>query len=129
MDIPMRTPYAMSAVGLLALSIGGTAQAHHSATQYDMANMVAMSGTVKEFRYTNPHTWISLMVPDGKGGEQQWDVEGPAVNMLVRKGWTSATLKAGMKIKLKVALRKDGAIGGEWEAVLEIDGKPVENKQ
>jgi hypothetical protein len=81
---------------------------------------------VKEFKYTNPHTWIYLMVPDGKGGEQEWDLEGGSVNMVVRQGWTKNTLKAGMKVKLRIAPRKDGAPGGEWLSVIEVDGKPLE---
>lgn len=101
-------------------------QAHHSVAAFDRANPVALSGTVKEFKYTNPHTWIYLMVPDGKGGEEQWDLEGGSVNMVVRKGWTKDTLKPGMKVKLRIAPRKDGEKGGEWQSVIEIDGKPFD---
>ncbi|MFT3907526.1 MAG: DUF6152 family protein [Steroidobacteraceae bacterium] len=125
----MKKYLSLMLTGLLVCLLGGAAQAHHSSTQYDQANPVALSGTVKEFRYTNPHTWIYLIVPDGKGGEQQWDLEGPAVNMLVRRGWTRDTLQAGMKIKAKVAPRKDGTAGGEWIAVIEIDGKSFELNQ
>ncbi len=101
-------------------------QAHHSVAAFDRNNPVALSGTVREFKYTNPHTWIYLMVPDGKGGESQWDLEGGSVNMVVRQGWTKDTLKAGQKIKLRIAPRKDGQPGGEWLSVIEVDGKPLE---
>lgn len=101
-------------------------QAHHSVAAFDRANPVALSGTVKEFKYTNPHTWIYLMVPDGKGGQAQWDLEGGSVNMVVRQGWTKDTLKAGMKVKLRIAPRKDGENGGEWLSVIEVDGKPLD---
>jgi hypothetical protein len=100
-----------------------TAFAHHSVAAFDRANPATLSGTVKQFKYTNPHTWIYLMVPDGKGGESQWDLEGGAVNMVVRQGWTKNTVKPGMKVKLLIAPRKDGADGGEWLRLLEIDGK------
>lgn len=114
-----------------ALLTGGilgaaTLQAHHSVAAFDRNNPVALTGTVKEFKYTNPHTWIYLMVPDGKGGEQEWDLEGGSVNMVVRQGWTKNTLKAGMKVKLRIAPRKDGQPGGEWLSVIEVDGKPLE---
>jgi hypothetical protein len=116
---------------LLAASITGSAvQAHHSVAAYDYSKVMAVTGTVKEFKYTNPHSWIYVIVPDGNGGEQEWDLEGGSVNMLLRKGWTKDTIKPGMKVKLRVAPRKDGSIGGEWQAVIEVDGKPFElNKE
>jgi hypothetical protein len=67
------------------------------------------------------------MVPDGKGGESQWDLEGGSVNMVVRQGWTNKTLQPGMKVKLLIAPRKDGANGGEWLRLLEIDGQPFQS--
>jgi hypothetical protein len=110
----------------LAAAFGLTASAHHSVAAFDRANPATLSGTVKQFKYTNPHTWIYLMVPDGKGGESQWDLEGGSVNMVVRQGWTKNTVTPGMKVKLLIAPRKDGADGGEWLRLLEINGKAFE---
>jgi hypothetical protein len=115
---------------VLAAVIAGSAQAHHSVAAYDYSKLMALTGTVKEFKYTNPHSWIYVIVPDGNGGEQEWDLEGGSVNMLLRKGWTKETIKPGMKVKLRVAPRKDGSVGGEWQTIIEIDGKPFElNKE
>jgi hypothetical protein len=119
----MKTVLATMLVGSLLASVS---HAHHSIAAFDRNNPVSLSGTVKEFKYTNPHTWIYIMVPDGKGGEQQWELEGGSVNMVVRQGWTKDTLKAGQKVKLMIAPRKDGDAGGEWLRVLEVDGKPLE---
>jgi hypothetical protein len=116
-------------MGVLAAVIGAAVSAHHSVAAFDRANPATLTGTVKQFKYTNPHTWIYLMVPDGNGGERQWDLEGGAVNMVVRQGWTKNTVKPGMKIKLLIAPRKDGADGGEWLRLLEIDGKAFEVKK
>ena len=58
-------------MGAMAVAFGGTVSAHHSVAAFDRANPATLSGTVKQFKYTNPHTWIYLMVPDGKGGERQ----------------------------------------------------------
>jgi hypothetical protein len=107
---------------LIALS-DTTLLAHHSVAAFDRDHPTTLVGTVKEFKYTNPHTWISLMVPDGNGGEHRWDLEGGPVSMIVRQGWTSRTLVPGMKIKLSIAPRKDGADGGEWLKLLEVNGK------
>lgn len=111
-------------MGLATSMSGSSVSAHHSVAAFDRNNPATLGGTVKQMKWTNPHTWIYLMVPDGKGGEQQWDLEGGAVNMVVRQGWTNKTLQGGMKIKLLIAPRKDGNPGGEWLRLLEIDGKP-----
>jgi len=100
-----------------------TVQAHHSVAVFDREHPTTLSGTVREFKYTNPHTWIYLSVPDGKGGETEWFLEGSGVNTVMRQGWTKSTLLPGMKVKLLVALRRDGASGGaEWLRVLELNG-------
>jgi hypothetical protein len=112
---------------LLTALLSSAALAHHSVAAFDRDNPITVAGTVKEFRWTNPHTWIHLAVPDGNGGEEDWGMEGGAVNMVVRQGWTTDTLKPGMKVKLLVAPRRDGKIGGEWLRLLEIDGKPFES--
>lgn len=104
------------------------ASAHHSVASFDRANPEAVTGIVKDFKWTNPHSWITLMVPDGKGGQEEWDLEGGSVNMLARSGWTTKTLLPGMKVKLMVAPRKDGKIGGEWLRVLALNDEPFEVK-
>lgn len=98
--------------------------AHHAATAYDHVNQVTVTGTVKKFTWTNPHTWISVVVPDGRGGNDVWELEGTNVNTLVRAGWTIKTLQAGMKVKILVSPRKDGQLGGEWSRVIAIDDVP-----
>lgn len=122
------TRIKLTAAAAVAVAFAAGAQAHHSVAAFDRNNPVTLAGTVKGFMYTNPHTWIYLMVPDGKGGEQQWDLEGGSVNMIVRQGWTNKTLVPGQKIKLLIAPKRDGSIGGEWLRVLELDGKPFELK-
>jgi hypothetical protein len=110
----------------LALAAATVASAHHSVAAFDRDNPTTLSGTVKQFRFTNPHTWIYLVVPDGNGIDSQWDLEGAPVSTITRQGWSRDTLQPGMKVKLLIAPRKDGAVGGEWLQVLEIDGRPFQ---
>lgn len=117
-----KTMSAVIALGAFA-AVGNVAQAHHSVAAFDRANPATLGGTVEQFMWTNPHTWIYLQVPDGKGGTQEWKLEGGAVNMVVRQGWNTKTLVPGMKVKLLIAPRKDGEIGGEWLRLLEINGQ------
>jgi len=112
---------AVMAAGMLAVPV----QAHHAIATFDHLNRVTVSGTVKEFRFGNPHTRIDLLVSDGAGGEVEWELEGGAVTSISREGWTSSTLAPGMKVKLLVAPRIDGRPGGWWLRLLEIDGQPA----
>jgi hypothetical protein len=112
--------------GALIVALTSVASAHHSVAAFDRDHPVALSGTIREFKFINPHTWILLMVPDGNGSDGLWSLEGAALSAMVRKGWARDTLKPGMQVRLMIAPRKDGAIGGEWLRVLEIDGQSVE---
>jgi hypothetical protein len=114
---------AVAGIGMLAP--GAIAFAHHSVAAFDRAHPTTLSGTVMQYKYTNPHTWIYLMVADDKGGEHQWALEGGTLSMARSQGWTRNALKPGQKLKLLIAPRKDGADGGEWLQILEIDGKTV----
>jgi hypothetical protein len=111
-------------IALTLLAASPDSSAHHAGIAYDHGNQVVLSGTVKEFQWTNPHTWIMVMVPDGKGAEEQWPLEGTSINTLVRAGWTIKTLQAGMKVKILVSPRKDGTPGGEWNKVIAINEVP-----
>ena len=86
---------------LLVLS-SATASAHHSFALFDSSVNTTLTGVVREFQWTNPHSWIQLNVPDGKGGQVEWAIEGNSPNILVRQGFTSKTLKPGDRITVVV---------------------------
>jgi len=57
-------------LGLLVLLLTGqSAAAHHSVAAFDLVREITLVGTIKEVQFTNPHVWIQLLVPDGKGGQ------------------------------------------------------------
>ena len=98
------------------VATGGAALAHHSFAMFDQENPVELEGTVQEFKYTSPHTFI-LLVVKGKDGESTvWNLEGGAPSNLVRDGWSSTTLKPGDEIRLTVEPLRSGAPGGSWNA-------------
>ena len=69
---------------LLAAGVAPVA-AHHSTAVYEKKT-ITLKGTVKEFQYTNPHTWIQLYVTDADNNAVEWGVEGGSPNFLRRKG-------------------------------------------
>lgn len=76
--------------------------AHHSIAPFDMTKEVTVRGTVAEFRWANPHSYIDLDV-DGA----RWTIEAEALNLLRRHGWTKETLKPGDAISCLGARAKD----------------------
>src|SRR5262244_1884043 len=101
--------------------------AHHSFAMFDAEKTKVLEGTVKEFQWTNPHSWILLMVENAQGQPEQWAIEmgGPAG--LARQGWVPKTLTPGMKIKTVIHPLRDGNNGGQFMAVTLPDGTQLGN--
>ena len=119
---------AATLVAMVALAALGqrAAQAHHSAGAFDMQHPVIGAGTVMSFRWGNPHTWLYMMIPNGNGGEDEWEIEGPGVMMLTRHGWSAETIKPGDKIQVMMAPRKDGGHGGTYMRITLSDGQVMD---
>jgi hypothetical protein len=99
-----------------------SALAHHSFAMFDMSKTLTLSGTVTNFEWTNPHSWIWIQVPDGKGGSQLWGLEGQAPGELTRHGWTRHSINVGDKISVQIHPLKDGQLGGSFREVTLADG-------
>src|SRR5580704_8432328 len=106
---------------LLALSVGaafstakGAAFAHHSFAMFDQEHPMELKGTVTEFKFTSPHTFVLLEVKGTDGTSTVWNLEGASPSALVREGWASKTLKAGDELKMTIDPLRSGAPGGSW---------------
>ena len=58
--------------------------AHHSSAGIDRTKSVELVGTIKQFSWTNPHSWMEVEVPDRKGRHVDWKVEMTSPAYLVR---------------------------------------------
>ncbi|HEY4406253.1 MAG TPA: DUF6152 family protein [Xanthobacteraceae bacterium] len=105
---------------------GVPAVAHHSFAMFDQDNPIDLVGTVQEFKFTSPHTFILLQVK-GPDGVVVWNLEGGAPSGLIRDGWTGKTLKPGDELVLKVDPLRSGAPGGAWNPSKAKfkDGNPI----
>ena len=110
----MKSLYAALLVGGSVLGTGGVVLAHHSFAMFDQEHPIQLVGTVKEYRYTSPHTFIILDVKSPDGTSQLWNLEGGAPSGLIRDGWSSKTLKPGDELQLMVDPLRSGAPGGAW---------------
>lgn len=111
---------------LLALAlVPGGAQAHHSGAMFDSAKTLSLSGTVRQFQWTNPHCFIQLVVKNDKGVDEEWSLEMTAPVHLLRLGWRKSSLQPGDRITVTIHPLRNGDRGGNVAAVIGADGKPV----
>jgi hypothetical protein len=93
----------------LVLAAGG-AYAHHSAPVfYKVEERVTVSGTVTEFKFSNPHAILKFDVVGEDGAKQQWTAETTSPSILRRRGWSQESFKPGEKVKLEGMPSIDGS--------------------
>lgn len=71
--------------------------AHHSAAAFDTSKQVTVTGKVLEYRYTNPHIYLTLEV---EGTKQRMEVEAGAASVLNALGFTKDSLKIGETVTI-----------------------------
>lgn len=112
---------------LLALfaAVTDAALAHHSPVMFDQTQRLTLTGTVREFQWTNPHSYIQLIVKNAAGQDEEWNVEMAAPTYLYNLGWRPGTLKSGDEVILTVAPLRKGGNGGLLLKATTADGKPI----
>jgi hypothetical protein len=104
-------------------ALAAIALAHHSFTMFDNTRTVTISGTIKEFQWTNPHTFTWIDVANEQGSVETWGIEGMSPNYLGRRGWTKNTLKPGDKVSIVIFPLKEGKKGGTFLRCTLPDGE------
>jgi hypothetical protein len=114
-------------VSLASIAVASGARAHHSFAMFDMAHPIELSGTVKEFRFVNPHSILVLQVKGQDGEVTEWVLEGGAPAMLTRAGMNAKSLKPGDEIIITIFPLHSGAPGGSYQPdrAKFKDGTPV----
>jgi len=94
---------------------------HHSFAMFDPQHPIQLEGTVKSWEFTNPHSWLVLMVMRGDT-PVEYNVEGSSVNTLIRQGFGPHTFAPGDKITVVISPLKSGADGGAFVKAIKADG-------
>jgi hypothetical protein len=72
----MKYKVIASSVAVFVLLLCGHAYAHHSfAATYIVDQTATIEGTMEEFLYRNPHSFVKVEVTDDKGQAQTWSLE------------------------------------------------------
>ena len=112
---------AVSVAALALATVAAPALAHHSGAMFDPTKTVTLEGTVKEFQYTNPHSWLEVVViTDGKEVEWGFESEGPST--LLRAGIKAKSFMPGETVTVIGHPMKDGRPAGSLMSVTKADG-------
>jgi Family of unknown function (DUF6152) len=114
--------WMIAIVALFALW-GSMAAAHHSFAKFDMGRMTTLTGTVREWTWANPHTWLIVDVKLANGKTEKWSLVGSSPNMMARWGWKASNIKAGDKVVVDVFPGRDGKPIGAMRHVFLSNGK------
>lgn len=110
---------------ILTASISCSAFAHHSTASFDGEKTIELEGVVKEFQWTNPHTWVQLNIVNDQGETVEWSIEGGSPGTLSRNGWSPRIFKPGDKVTIKVHPMLNGSPGGAFVGATLADGSKL----
>jgi len=112
------------AIGAVLISVQPAA-AHHSGAGFNSGTVVELKGTIKEFQFKNPHTWIQVLVPDANSKVTEWSLEWGSPNSLGRQGYRPTTFPAGAKVTVRLNPMRNGSPAGGFIAAKFEDGKVI----
>lgn len=111
-----------SAMGCMVL-LTGTSFAHHSAVMFDDQKEITVTGVVKEFQYTNPHSWLLVDVTEEDGSVTTWGFEAEGPSTLMRAGIRRSDFSPGTEVTITGHPMKDGRPAAAWTKATRGDGK------
>jgi Family of unknown function (DUF6152) len=119
-------------VGLAAAALAATiapGRAHHSMAMFEEKKTITLEGVVKEFQYTNPHSWLLVDVTGKDGKVTTWGFEAEGPSTLQRAGIRPSELPVGTKITITGRPMKDGRPAATWEYAVRADGRRLEPRE
>jgi hypothetical protein len=109
-------------VVVVLLAASTSVFAHHGNAGY-VSKEVTVKGTVTQWLWTNPHTFLKFDAKDDKGNVVHWIGEWNAPSTLVNFGFTAKTFKPGQEVTVTLSgMSKDGSPVGRLKSVVLPDG-------
>jgi cyclase len=121
----MKTKLAFSVTALVLMSAARLGAHHSFAAEFDASKRVTLKGVVTRVDWRNPHIYVYLNVKDDSGKVTEWACEGGPPNVLLRQGWSRATVKEGDEVTIDGAVAKDSSNRCNSRFVLLSDGRKV----
>lgn len=115
-------PFLAALAALLAVPT--MALAHHSYAMFDHTKEIELkNAVVVQWQWTNPHSWLLVLVPNGTPNPDRYSLETNNPAQLRRQGYAINSFKPGDKITVYMSPLLSGDKGGALTAVVLPDGK------
>jgi len=111
-----------AALGIVLLLALDAATAHHSAAMFDHSKTLTLHGTVKNFQFTNPHSWLIVTVTGTDGNPVDWGFEAEGPSTLLHAGILPKSFQPGDKVTVTANPMRDGRPAGALISVVMADG-------
>src|ERR1044071_9363641 len=119
----MRRMLVAVAIGVALLA--STLAAHHATAVFDLGKRLALSGTVTEWFWANPHCLLRFDVRSEGGDVTHWVAERQAPPNMIPFGWTKQSFAVGDQITVTLEPVKNGQPLGRILQVRLPDGKTL----
>jgi len=121
------------AMGAAVFAAPSAVFAHHGSNiSYDMDHLWTTKATVVEFKYKNPHPWLTFTRVNEKGETETWTAElvtNPT--FLLRAGWTQSrtleAMKPGTVVELTLGTARIGGLNGCVRTIKNEQGELIVN--
>ena len=114
------------AAGAGMILAAAPAWAHHAfAAEFDAKKPVHLEGVVSKVELINPHAWIHVDVKAADGKVTSWMVEAGSPNVLLRRGFTKATVATGTPVVVEGYQSKDGSLRANGRDITLPDGRKL----
>ena len=100
----------------------GSALAHHSFAMFDLSQQRLVEGTVTDWHYNSPHSWLHIEGLDENGEMTTWSFEGAAPVHAARQGVNGTTFRKGEFVRVIASPIRDGRRAGAMCFVVKEDG-------
>ena len=125
----VRNAFVSVLVGGAVIAAAVPSLAHHSAAMFEEKKTITVEGVVKEFQFTNPHSWLLVNVTDKSGKVTTWGFEAEGPSTLQRAGIRPSEFPVGTKLTITGRPMKDGRPAAIWESAVRADGKKYDPRE
>jgi len=107
---------------LLVVLVPRFVDAHHSDVMFEEKKEITVQGVVKEFQFTNPHSWLLVDVTNKDGSVTTWGFEAEGPSTLMRNKVRKGDFPFGTKLTITGRPMKDGRPAAAWSKAVREDG-------
>lgn len=108
-----------------SLLLTAAASAHHSTAEFDYTKQLTIQGKVKEVQWTNPHSYIQLLVAGEDGEQVEWSVEIGSPSLNINLGWRKSSVVAGDEVTMLLSPARNGTPYGTLRVLTFPDGREL----